>query len=248
MLSTEPGAGQLDTITRNEKLPMPAEQADSLVQWLGDHQPSHSDYVDVPTPEIGAIIGTGDVGDNSPSGGLKFVLESLIDAKLVERQNVAGPVRARLTFPGWQRVEELRHQITNSRLAFMAMSFGDPVVRAAYRECFQPAVAATGFELRTVNDPSEAGLIDLRIEVGIRRAKFLTGGNNGAYWEAGFGHGLGKKIFYTCEKAFFKNQKPHFDTSHHHIVVWEKTNLAAAKDDLKMVIRATLPKDAKQDD
>jgi hypothetical protein len=100
----------------------------------------------------------------------------------------------RLTMGGWQRYEELKTQTTTSRSAFMAMSFSNPDVRKAYADCFQPAVKATGFELRAVNDPSQAGLIDLRIEVGIRNAKFvvadLTGGNQGAYWEAGFAHGL----------------------------------------------------------
>jgi len=43
----------------------------------------------------------------------------------------------------------------------------------------------------------------MRVE--IRSAKFLvadlTDENRGAYWEAGFGEGLGKKVYYTCEAS-----------------------------------------------
>jgi hypothetical protein len=200
----------------------------------------------------GAIIGTSDVGSSKPFDGLKFVLRNVVEGLgLLERSGEKND-HYRLTFPGWQRYEELKTQTTTSRSAFIAMSFRNPDVGRAYADCFQPAVKATGFELRTVNDPSQAGLIDLRIEVGIRNAKFviadLTDGNNGAYWEAGFAHGLGKEVFYTCEKSRFTPEHVHFDAIHRHAVLWEIADLARAQRDLSTVIRATLPKDAKLDD
>jgi nucleoside 2-deoxyribosyltransferase len=76
----------------------------------------------------------------------------------------------------------------------------------------------------------------------------LTGGNHGAYWEAGFAHGLGKPVVYTCEKQWFEANQTHFDTSHHYTVLWDLADLSAAGRDLRTVIRATLPRDAKQED
>ena len=46
--------------------------------------------------------------------------------------------------------------------------------------------------------------------VEIRRARFLlaelTGDNSGVYWEAGYATGLGRPVFYTCQKGV----TPHF--------------------------------------
>jgi hypothetical protein len=244
----------LDAILKNERLPTPAQQADSFVLWLGENQPTYSQRIAIPMPAIGAIIGTSDVGESQPTGGYAFIVEGVLANGFLDAGLGVGVAmsKCRLSFAGWQRYEELRTQSTVSRSAFMAMSFRNADVRTAYSSCFQPAVTATGFDLHAVNDPSQAGLIDLRIEVGIRRAKFvvadLTDANSGAYWEAGFAHGMGKPVIYTCEKRFFEANKTHFDTSHHYTVVWDLGDLPSAEGDLKTVIRATLPKDAKQGD
>jgi nucleoside 2-deoxyribosyltransferase len=73
-----------------------------------------------------------------------------------------------------------------------------------FTDCFIPAVAKTGFKLERVDTAPKAGLIDDKIKVDIRTARFvladLTGNNNGVYWEAGFAEGLGKPVIYTCKK------------------------------------------------
>jgi nucleoside 2-deoxyribosyltransferase len=87
--------------------------------------------------------------------------------------------------------------------------------------------------------------------VEIRRSRFLvvdlTDDNRGAYWEAGFGEGLGKPVIYTCEKAHFE-KGIHFDTNHHQTIVWQSSDLASAAQRLKDTIRATLPAEAKMSD
>jgi hypothetical protein len=71
----------------------------------------------------------------------------------------------------------------------MAMKFGDPTLDRMFTECFKRAVAKTGFELRILSENARAGLIDDRLRVEIRQARFLvadlTHSNPGAYWEAG---------------------------------------------------------------
>jgi nucleoside 2-deoxyribosyltransferase len=132
------------------------------------------------------------------------------------------------------------------------MPFGADSVREAFEKCFVRAVDRAGFELRPVTDGQPAGVIDDHIRVAIRRARFviadLTGGNHGAYWEAGFGDGLGKPVIYTCEADQFEKQKTHFDTNHCLTVPWSLNDLPAAENRLVATIRATLPAEAKMED
>jgi hypothetical protein len=149
---------------------------------------------------------------------------------------------------------ELKREPIDSRAAFMAMPFNNDILDRVFRDCFRPAVAATGFDLRRLDDHPAAGNIDDRLRIEIRNARFLiaelTGANPGAYWEAGFAEGLHKPVIYTCEKSCFDKpaQKPHFDTNHHLTVIWEESDLPGAVEQLKATIRETLPSEAKQRD
>lgn len=90
----------------------------------------------------------------------------------------------------------------------------------------------------------------MRVE--IRSAKFLiadlTDENRGAYWEAGFAEGFGKKVYYTCEASKFEEAKTHFDTEHLFTIKWSPDNMPAALDELKSAIRNDFPTDAEQSD
>src|ERR1017187_2575575 len=154
----------------------------------------------------------------------------------------------------WDRYEELRKSQPESRLAFMAMEFNQSDVDWMYANSFKPAVAATGFGLRTILDGQRAGIIDDQLRVEIRRSRFLISdlshGNQGAYWEAGFAEGLGKPVIYTCETAVFNNKdtKPHFDANHCLTVIWDRSKPQEAAEKLKATIRATLPSESKWSD
>jgi len=156
-----------------------------------------------------------------------------------------------LTWAGWKWYEELKRGRSDSNLAFMAMDFKHADVARAFA-AFKEAVRQTGFNLRKLDDRPEAGLIDNRLRVELRRSRFviadLTGGNSGAYWESGFGEGLGRPVIYTCEKGSFETQKTHFDTNHLQTVKWDTESLAPACDELKATIRNSLPGEAKMDD
>jgi nucleoside 2-deoxyribosyltransferase len=134
----------------------------------------------------------------------------------------------------------------------MAMKFGDAELDAFFKNVLKPAAAQTGFELRKLDDQPKAGLIDDRLRVEIHNARFvvadLTHDNPGAYWEAGFGEGLGKPVIYTCEKTKFESVKPHFDTNHHLTIVWDTGLPQQAAEDFKATIRATLPSEARMSD
>jgi hypothetical protein len=183
------------------------------------------------------------------SGSIGILLGDLAKNGAVDWQPGSSDVR--ILEPGWRRYDELKTASPYSRTAFMAMPFADPVIEKVYAEFWRPAVARTGFELKTVTQ--RAGLIDDHIRVDIRRSRFLiselTGGNRGAYWEAGFAEGLNKRVIYTCEKSYFENPstKPHFDVNHYSHVIWEQDHLSDAADELVARIRVSIP-DAKLDD
>lgn len=234
-------------------LPTPEAQANALVQLIGESQPSANEWAVFEVAGAGAIIGTSDVGPTSPTGGFTYVMDELKKRNLIERgpqpSGSGSQISFRLTFDGWRLYEQLAKAVTESRTAFMAMKFGEVPTDTLFRECFKPAVVQTGFELRRLDENPKAGLIDLRMEVLIRTAKFLisdlTHGNQGAYWEAGFATGLGKPVFYTCEKGQFRRVSTHFDTNHHYTILWEADKPNEAAEELKAAIRATLPADAK---
>jgi hypothetical protein len=160
-----------------------------------------------------------------------------------------------LTMGGWERHEELKKTTAaESRVAFMAMKFGEADLNRAMDECFRPAVARTGFELRVLTDQQPAGLIDDQLRAAILASRFviadLTHGNQGSYWEAGYGEGLGRPVIYTCEKSAWDKNRSHFDTNHLVTIIWNLSDLKTAENRLAATIRATptLRADAKQTD
>jgi len=133
----------------------------------------------------------------------------------------------------------------------MAMEYRDGRLDEIVDKFMRPAIADTGFDLRRLDDDPRAGLIDDRLRVEIRAARFiladLTHRNPGAYWEAGYAEGLGKPVIYTCEKCAFDEKASHFDTNHHLHVLWEYDKLTDFVRRLKATVRASIP-EAKGED
>ncbi len=187
----------------------PSEAADNLIRYLGkEHRLGH--FTNIGTENSSPYV----VGVAN-SKGIRYLAEELEKVRLVniDRTNSLSSnpenLLADLSFQGWQRCEFLLRGAHSGRFAFMAMQFGDAELDAVINDCFRPAVSATGFELRLLNDREHqrAGLIDDRLRVELRGARFLvvdlTHENSGAYWEAGYGEGLGKPVIYTCKKSVF---------------------------------------------
>ncbi|KXS33053.1 MAG: Uncharacterized protein AWT59_0809 [Candidatus Gallionella acididurans] len=243
----------LQNILDNTELPKPQEQLENLILWLGETQPNMGTTID---PDQDAIAAVGLIDYIN----LGFLVDQAIQAGLLKGMSsevAHGYWRIhslQLTLAGWQLFENLQRGKSTSRIAFMAMPFGDMELDQIYKDYFKAGVAATGFELKRLDEGQPAGLIDDRLRVEIRQCRFLvadlTHENRGAYWEAGFAEGLGKPVIYTCRKDVFedKTKGTHFDTNHHLTVVWEPEKLEDAVDRLKATIRATLPEVAKLND
>ncbi len=243
----------LQSVWAQQTLPRPQEQADIFVQFLGAGDVVAGDWIPCKPQQLSAVLGTADTDQDTT--GFRYVIDGLKAKRLIQQQTPLpaqdGSMSYRLAFDGWERYDELTRHSVDSRTAFMAMGYSDEHVAQAFG-VFVDAVAQTGFTLRRLDKKPKAGLIDLRMRVEIRAAKFLvadlTDENRGAYWEAGFAEGLGKKVYYTCEASKFKKAKTHFDTEHLLTVKWDPENMPPAVDELKSAIRNDFPTDAMQSD
>jgi hypothetical protein len=240
------------------RAPTPQEQADRLILWIGDNQSSPDALAETNIHVLAAWLGTSVARDGNPSEVGFLWLETEIyekasqERKLYDR-TIRGDYRGmKLTMPGWERYSQLKTRRGESRAAFMAMQFNQPELVRIVKDCFRPAVARTGFELRLLTDKQPAGLIDNQLRAAILASRFvisdLTHGNAGAYWEAGYGEGLGLPVIYTCQRSAWDKQKTHFDTNHMKTIIWDLGDLNAAADELAATIRATFRADAKQTD
>jgi hypothetical protein len=205
---------------------------------------------------LDAWIGTSLLTPPTPHAGLKWVLDHLVLAGLLDYSLAGGDAftsfNLQLTMVGWEKYAQLKQVRSNSRTAFMAMKFDDPQLDGVVDACFRPAVRRAGFELKKLTDEQPAGLIDDQIRASILSGRFviadLTHGSHGAYWEAGFAEGLRLPVIYTCELSAWQERKTHFDTNHMLTIVWDPADLSKAGNAMTAAIRATLRAEAIQQD
>lgn len=265
-------------ILKHNSTPTPADQANNLILFLGDRLASPGNTYKMPEKNVPKgqenIYGLLGLRIGSEWVDLRFLANSLVQQQLLNIRHLKGPGGGELTsdgqpiiesmaltLSGWQKSEELKRSITDTRKAFVAMAFANSA-KPEEDYFFQnelldqyliPAVRQTRYELSNplASDPM-AGNIHARMEVEIRTARFvvaeLSHHNNGAYWEAGFARALEKPVIYMYNKTIGKHPTPHFDVGSDHIIFWEKDKSQKAADDLKAVIRATLFGEAKMTD
>jgi hypothetical protein len=274
----------LINILKNNFLPNPAEQANNLIIFLGEHLSSpgavftwqitirRSGYtpiaVSVDNQDIYAILGIKTGKDEW--NDFYFIITASEEQKILRvNENVDlvfhhpvstgktdtknGSLKVSRTFAGWQKYEQLKRSVKNSRKAFVAMDFVNPennennyfFQETLLDKYLVPAVKQTGYDLaNSLRSEPMAGNIHARMEVEIRAARFviaeLSHHNNGAYWEAGFARGLGKPVIYMYNRSIGSSPIPHFDVGSDHIIFWEQDKPEQAAEELKGVIRATL--------
>lgn len=240
------GSDVVKKIIEDGTLPSPSEQGDNLIRWLGDKLKGPGEWIRDSEPlTLWAIFGA------ISTRGVSFLIDGLIEKGYLKNWDRAGNrTELTLSFAGWDRHEELKRGAPSGRNAFMAMQYEDDL-RRIVDEHFRDSVKQTGFELKLLDDEPRAGLIDDRMRVEIKAARFmicdLTHDNRGAYWEGGYAEGLRKPVIYTCKKDVFEKHGTHFDTNHLMTVPWSEENMPKAMDMLKASIRATVP-EAKQSD
>ncbi|MGA3287365.1 MAG: hypothetical protein ABSD46_08060 [Bacteroidota bacterium] len=180
-----------------------------------------------------------------------FILDKANQQGYIKNESSAYSVQ--LDIAGWERVLKLlANGQPHQKLAFMAMPFNNPELDRIYKDFVKSSIGLTGFDLKRVDESQPAGLIDSYLRVLIRNSRFiiadLTDNNQNVYWEAGFAEGLGKPVIYLCRKAGDEQSKTKFDTNHHTTVFYDLEHLSKAMEDIKSIVRATLPAEAKMFD
>ena len=155
-----------------------------------------------------------------------FFLDYLKTKGWLDVHKNAGYTQYNLTVEGHAHLEELERGATDSSQAFVAMWFGNSMTNA-WEEGIKPAIKAAGYEALRIDQKEHDNKIDDEIIAEIRRSRFIVadftqgkaGARGGVYYEAGFAHGLGIQVIFTCRKDVF--EKVHFDTRQYNHIVWE---------------------------
>lgn len=119
--------------------------------------------------------------------------------------------------------EEMSEHRALSSQVFVAMWF-DSSLKAAYEQGLAVAVTGAGYSPLRIDRSEHADKIDDRIVAEIRRSAFVvadfTEHRGGVYYEAGFAHGLGRPVIFTCRKDHL--ERLHFDVRQYNTIDWEQ--------------------------
>ena len=131
-----------------------------------------------------------------------------------------------LTVAGYERLAALSASHTPSTQGFVAMWF-DSSTHDAWKDGIRPGIAAAGYVPLRIDQKEHANKIDDEIIAEIRKSRFVvadfthgeSGARGGVYYEAGFAHGLGIPVIFTCRSNAF--DELHFDTRQYNHIGWE---------------------------
>lgn len=225
-----------DTIKDAEaRRPLPIrERADRYLRYLASLEPYPGFGIPAFTPHVGrkeflaALSWLESSVDPTDEDGqmreVDFFDKYLEQQGWVEFQS--GSSGDRLTVEGHVRLAELEAAHTPSSKAFVAMWFDDSMSEA-WDQAIAPAVRDAGYDPVRIDRKEHVNKIDDEIVAEIRRARFVvadfthgdTGARGGVYYEAGFAHGLGIPVIFSCRKDTL--DEVHFDTRQYNHIVWE---------------------------
>jgi hypothetical protein len=147
-----------------------------------------------------------------------YLIQELADRHYV-KYTAAGVM---LKTAGWERLEEIRRSGHESRQAFVAMWF-DKSRDSIYSDGIEPAIREAGYTAVRIDKSETLNRIDDEIISQLRQSRYLvcdfTGQRAGVYFEAGFILGLGRNVYWMCEKSELKDV--HFDTRQYNFIDYE---------------------------
>ena len=149
-----------------------------------------------------------------------------------------------LTIDGYSRLEEINYTSSFSDQAFIAMWFDCSMNLA--RKSILSAIKNAGYEPLIIDQKHHINKIDDEIITEIRRSRFMVadftqdkkGARGGVYYEAGFAHGLGIPVIFTCHEDCLENI--HFDVRQYNCIIWKDKDLEKLQKDLTNRITAIL--------
>ena len=143
--------------------------------------------------------------------------------------------RGYLSPSGHIECDRLKTTRTLSSQGFVAMWF-NPEMSEAWKLGIEPAIVDAGYTPMRIDNKEHINDITDEILAEIRASRFLvadlTWQRGGVYYEAGFGYGLDKPVFYTCKAG--DEDKVHFDVRQLACIFWTDSN------DLRKRLRARI--------
>lgn len=169
--------------------------------------------------------------ESTDQSDVRYLLDYLEKKGWLERDpfgpEIGQMVNWRVSVEGHTRVDELEREerAQDSSQAFVAMWFHEST-REACEKGIEPAILDAGYEPLRIDRKEHINKIDDEIIAEIRRSRFLVadftqgedGARGGVYYEAGFAHGLGIPVIFTCREDAVETL--HFDTNHYNHIVW----------------------------
>lgn len=227
-------------------------------------------------PKVGVIIPSKSIWQGAPGQYLQAAINSESPSDGADREeiewltdtasrlgHIAVGDRGHTTFQmaGFAHVASLGSSITRSDQIFVAMWFGDQIVRKAYDEAIRPAIEAAGYIPVRIDDTEHNEKIDDRIIAEIRKSKALVADltcglsnpigdwsrstnvgspRGGVFYEAGFASGFGLPVIWSvCADVAEVENVVHFDVRQFNQIRWG-TDLNDFSQRLRYRIEATL--------
>lgn len=139
---------------------------------------------------------------------------------------ITGSGGVHVTATGYEKIEELEAaSYKSSRNAFVAMWF-DESLDSIYSEAIEPAIRDAGYEPIRIDKTEHVNRIDDEIISQLRQSRFLvadfTGQRPGVYYEAGYMHGLGRKVFWMVRKPQLHDV--HFDVRQYNFIDYDSSS------------------------
>ena len=197
------------------------ERADRLLRFIAQQSQTVSNRVLIVEDELRAYAWSESIEWQEVSYFLKYLRETdWIDGDFLGN----GQSNVFVTVAGHNRIGELTLNADSSQ-AFVAMWFHDSTI-GAYEKGIEPSIKDAGFNPLRIDRKDHINKIEDEIIAEIRRSRFLVadftqgedGARGGVYYEAGFAHGLGIPVIFTCHKNSMKTL--HFDIAHYSHIVW----------------------------
>lgn len=208
----------LDRLTEKIKIPSVDDRADRVLLLISDYFPRINEVIS--WQDIGTVLNKGKNFDKSDlnnrifkftmqlmskswceeTGELVFLIyEYLKDTEKYLKEK--GRNELAITPAGWTRINKIKTVIQESNIAFIALKFDDKLIEYS-KNWFEPAITEAGYDCKIMYSHKHTKVIDNEMKALIRRSKFLvcdlTENSRGAYYEAGFAHGLGIPVIFLC--------------------------------------------------
>ena len=206
------------------------ERADRLLQYIEDQTVEIGTYFSF-TPEEMLTKEIAAWSESLSQEEVKYLLDYLdkqgwIELRKYPPNKYTIEVEYTLTVEGYARLAELEKANAESSKGFVAMWFDDSTDEA-WEKGIKLGIKDAGFTPVRIDEQEHNDKIDDRIIAEIRRSRFIVadftqgekGARGGVYYEAGFAHGLGIEVFFTCREDALQNV--HFDTRQYNHIVWK---------------------------